>query len=117
MSITMPDPIAIRLGPLTIYWYGICVAIGFMLVYLLVRKRGKAKGISEDTVADLMTWTAVSALLGARLFYVITFWNEQFSGKSFLKIFAIWEGGLVFYGGFISAAMLISSGKLAKTFT
>jgi phosphatidylglycerol:prolipoprotein diacylglycerol transferase len=101
----MVNPVALQLGPLQIRWYGICAAIGFALVYLYVLRRGRKQGISEDNAADLMTWTALSALVGARAFYVITQWRAEFAGGSFWNVFAVWQGGLVFYGGFIFAAI------------
>lgn len=101
----MPDPVAFRLGSFAIYWYGICVAAGFMLGYAYLLKRGKKLGISEEASSDLVFWAALSGFFGARLFYVITFWNQEFAGQNPIAVFfRIRDGGLIYYGGFVAAA-------------
>ncbi len=47
----------------------------------------------------------VGGIIGARLAYVITYWKDEFAGQPLSEIFAIWHGGLVFYGGFIGATV------------
>jgi phosphatidylglycerol:prolipoprotein diacylglycerol transferase len=102
------DPVAFHIGPLTIRWYGVFVALGFLAGYLLIQRRTSRYGISHETAADLAFAALIGGVLGARLFYVIEFWDEEFSGH-WLDVLKIHRGGLVFYGGFIGAIALIAA--------
>ena len=101
-------PIAFKLGPLEVHWYGVFVAAGFLAGLWSARKRAARQGISADTIVDLSFWILVAALVGARTLYVITFWRDEFEGKPISAIF-LQRSGLVFYGGLIGAviAMMI----------
>lgn len=54
---------------------------------------------------DFGPWLIVGAIIGARALYVLTFWREQFADSPFWELFAVWRGGLVYYGGLIGAAV------------
>jgi phosphatidylglycerol:prolipoprotein diacylglycerol transferase len=97
--------IAFQIGWLTIYWYGILVACGFLAGLWTASRRAPLTGQSPAAVADLGTWLIVGALLGARGYYVIRFWSEQFAGQPFREVFMIQDGGLVFHGGLVGAAL------------
>ena len=104
----MPDPVAFHIGSLAIYWYGICVAAGFMAGYAYLLKRGRKMGIAEEASSDLVFYAACSGLFGARLLYVVTFWNQEFSGQNpVLAFLRIRDGGLIYYGGFVAAALAL----------
>lgn len=98
-------PIAFKLGTLTVHWYGILVATGFVLGLWLASRRGRRDGLPPEVIADLGTWLIVGAIVGSRALYVITFWDAEFSGRPWTDVLRIWRGGLVFYGGFIGAAL------------
>lgn len=98
-------PVAFQIGQFTIYWYGILVASGILLGLYTASRRSALDRLPREAVADLGTLLIVGALLGARLLYVFTFWKEDFAGQSWTKIFAIRDGGLVFYGGLIGASV------------
>jgi len=93
--------IAFSLGALKIHWYGIFVALGFVLAMLVLLKERKRAGITADNVFDLALIAIFGGVLGARLFYVVQF-HSQFVNHP-LDIIRIDKGGLVFYGGFIVA--------------
>lgn len=93
--------IAFSLGALKIHWYGIFVAIGFVLALLVLLFERKRAGITADNVYDLALIAIFGGVLGARLFYVVQFYH-QFAGHP-IDIIRIDKGGLVFYGGFIVA--------------
>lgn len=97
--------VAFHIGSLSIYWYGVLVALGFMVGIWSAARRAPHAGISGEVVADLGPWLIVGALGGARLLYVISYWQEQFASKPFSEIFMIRHGGLVFYGGLIGASV------------
>ncbi|MDC0325392.1 prolipoprotein diacylglyceryl transferase [bacterium] len=98
-------PIAFHIGNVAIHWYGILVAIGFLAGFWTASRRAPLSGLSSESVADIGPWLIVGGLVGARLLYVITYWQEDFAGGPLTDIFKIREGGLVFYGGFIGAAL------------
>jgi phosphatidylglycerol---prolipoprotein diacylglyceryl transferase len=98
-------PIAFHLGPLTIHWYGVMVAVGFLLGLWTAGRRALLVGIASEKVIDLGPWLIGGALLGARTLYVISYWQESFANKPWTEIFAIWNGGLVYYGGLIGASL------------
>lgn len=97
--------VAFQLFGMSVHWYGICVAVGFLTSLLLLQYKRKYAGMTSDQIFDMSLIVIIGGIAGARLFYVIQF-HEQFRGN-FLKIFRIDQGGLVFYGGFIVAALVI----------
>ncbi len=98
-------PIAFPVGSLTITWYGIMVAAGFLSALWLASRRAPYGGLRGETVLDLGPWIIIGGIVGARLLYVMTFWRERFAGQPFTEVFTVWRGGLVFYGGFIGATL------------
>src|SRR2546426_111338 len=81
------------------------MALAFVIGLWTASRRGMREGIPAEKIIDLGPWLIVGAILGARTLYVITFWREEFAGKPLWEIFAVWRGGLVFYGGLIGASL------------
>lgn len=98
-------PIAFEWGGLTIHWYGVMVALGFLAGLWTASRRAPRTGIAAEQILDLGPWLIVGAILGARALYVISYWRESFAGQPLWEIFAIWRGGLVYYGGLIGASL------------
>ena len=98
-------PIAFELGPLSIHWYGVMVALGFLAGLWTASRRGLRAGIAAEKIIDLGPWLIIGAIVGARTLYVISYWRESFAGKPIWEIFAVWKGGLVYYGGLIGASL------------
>ncbi len=100
-------PVLLQLGPFTLRTYGLMVALGFFvgLKYLLARAR--ERGIAENHVLDAVLYTVVAGLAGARLMYVIVNWPVYAGHPG--DIFKLWEGGLVFYGGFTAGTLAVLS--------
>jgi phosphatidylglycerol:prolipoprotein diacylglycerol transferase len=94
-------PILLRLGPVTIYTYGFFLALAFLTVIFLSCREARRVGLPVETVYNLCFSLIVAALVGARLLHVILNFPDFVSQP--LKVFALWEGGLVFYGGLILA--------------
>ncbi|MFA6567003.1 MAG: prolipoprotein diacylglyceryl transferase [Victivallales bacterium] len=98
--------IAFKLGSnITIYWYGIMVALGFVCAVSALMLNRKHAGIDSEQISDIALYGMISGILGARIFYVVQFW-EQYRGN-LLEIVRIDHGGLVFYGGFICAVAVV----------
>lgn len=100
------DPILIKLGPLTLRWYGLLIAIGFWVAYWLFQKRAARLGLKEGEIANFMLLLFVSGILGARVYYVIWNWKQFFAANP-REIFMIQHGGLVFFGGFLAACVVL----------
>lgn len=90
-------------GPVTVYSYGVLVALAFLVSTYLTWKGANRKGIDPDKIIDASIYIIISGLLGARIFYVLIYHNYYFSHPE--DILKIWQGGLIFYGGFIFACL------------
>ncbi len=91
-------PILISFGPIHLYSYGFAIAVGILLSLTLISKGyGKDLFLNSEATVDLLLVCALSGFLGARVYYVVQHWNEY--RDSWPQIFAVWEGGLIFYGG------------------
>ena len=107
-------PIAFKFGTVAIHWYGIMVALGFLVALWAASRRSVLDGFTPDQILDLGPWLIVGGIVGGRTLYVLTFWQEQFAGKPFWEVFMIQHGGLVFYGGFIGASLAVVFYALLK---
>ncbi len=88
---------------ISIHWYGVIIALGIVLAYLFGKKKAFKREISQDTVLDIIIWGLPSAVIFARLYYVIFSWDD-YKGN-LMDIFKIWEGGIAIYGGVIGATL------------
>lgn len=86
---------------LPIHGYGLMVLIGALTGTWLLRQEAKRRDWDTQKIVDIGIYSVIGGLIGARIFYTIQFWDEQFSGEPFWHVFAFWEGGLVLYGGII----------------
>lgn len=106
--------IAFQLGSLSIHWYGVLLAVGFLIGLWTASRRAMRDGIGPERVFDSGAWLILGAIIGARSLYVISYWDRLISDPLFprapwTEIFMIQRGGLVFYGGLIGA---IASGLI-----
>ncbi len=103
------DPVALRIGPLAIRWYGLMYVVGFAAAWFLGNWRAKRpwSPVSQGQFSDLLTWALVGLLLGGRLGYVL-FYNLGWFLRHPLDILAFWQGGMSFHGGLIGVACAIS---------
>ncbi|MEA3321481.1 MAG: prolipoprotein diacylglyceryl transferase [Bacillota bacterium] len=103
VSIQPLNRIALEIGPLTVYWYGIIIGIGGVLGYILATKQAKRLGFDKDIFADLLLCALPIALISARIYYVIFKWD--YFSKNPSEIIAIWEGGIAIHGALIGATI------------
>ena len=96
-------PILLQLGNFKIFTYGVFMALAFWFALTAGKKLARKEGLDPEIISDLFFYILISAIIGSRLFYVAT--NLETYARNPLGIFKIWEGGLVFYGGFIAAAL------------
>ncbi len=78
-------------------------ALGFYAGLLTAARRARRAGLSPDDIWNMGTWLVVGALVGARIWYVVSYWKEDFADRPLVEALMIQRGGLVFYGGLIGA--------------
>jgi phosphatidylglycerol:prolipoprotein diacylglycerol transferase len=102
--------IAFLLGPVTISWYGVFVAAGFLFGLWNASRRALRAGIDPEAIFDCGTWLLLGAVLGARTLYVVSYWPDivdsarDYNHSPFLEILMVQHGGLVYYGGLMGAS-------------
>jgi phosphatidylglycerol:prolipoprotein diacylglycerol transferase len=92
-------PVLFTIAGFEVYTYGVLYGLGFFVALMLLRAHGKKDGLDPDDLTDLVVWIFVAGFLGARGMYVLT--NLPQFLQDPVKVFRVWEGGLVFYGGAI----------------
>ena len=109
------DPVALQLGPLQVHWYGLMYLTAFALFYWLATQRIKHPAFAEGTgpawtresVEDLLFYGVVGVILGGRLGYVVFYKPAEYFANP-LDIFAVWQGGMSFHGGFIGVMVAMA---------
>lgn len=99
------DPIAISLGPLEIYWYGVIIASAIFVAIFLSTREAEKRGIKGDHVVDMALWALPIAFIGARLYYVLFELGYYIENPG--QILAIWNGGIAIYGGLIAGGLTV----------
>ena len=100
-----PSRVAFTIGNKAIYWYGIIIAIGFLLAVFYAIKRCEQFGLSQDNIIDMLICAVPSAVVCARLYYCIFRWDLYRDNP--ISVLYVWEGGLAIYGGVIGAALAV----------
>ncbi len=96
------DPVAVRLGPLAVRWYGIMYLVGFAAAWYLGRRRARRpwSPARPEQIDDLIFYGALGVILGGRIGYMLFYGREQILEDP-LALFRIWEGGMSFHGGLL----------------
>ena len=103
LGFTINPAEGITIGPLTINFYGMIIALGLMLAVIYGWKRAKDFGIKNDDITDGVLWIVPVAVVCARAYYCIFEWDQYAADP--ISVFYIWKGGLAIYGGVIGAAI------------
>jgi len=90
-------PIIAKIGPFTIYSYGMMVAIAFLLGVFIARIEASRKKIKQELLHDFSFYLLIGSITGARVYYVIFFGLREFLENP-LSIFMVWQGGLSIHG-------------------
>jgi len=96
-------PIIFKLGPLTVYSYGLMLVLAFSIATLLVSRQGRREGLNLEFFLNLSFIILVSGILGARILYIIL--NIKFYLNNPVQIIMFNRGGLIWYGGFIAGSL------------
>ncbi|HFD6454655.1 prolipoprotein diacylglyceryl transferase [Staphylococcus aureus] len=93
------DPVAFNLGPLSVRWYGIIIAVGILLGYFVAQRALVKAGLHKDTLVDIIFYSALFGFIAARIYFVIFQWPYYVENPS--EIIKIWHGGIAIHGGLI----------------
>lgn len=91
-----------------IYWYGVIIAAGFLLAVSFGLWKAPKFGLNPDDIVDAIFYVVPSAIIGARLYYVIFNPSVCYTADgsfSFVRMIAFWDGGLAIYGGVIATVI------------
>lgn len=99
------DRIALDLEFIQIYWYSLFIFFGILVATFVILKECKRQNINEDFIVNLIFYTVIFGLIGARLYYVC--FNLDYYLKYPLEILEIWNGGLAIHGGIIAGLLCI----------
>src|SRR5689334_11454830 len=99
-------PILFHILNFKLHTYGALMGAGFLAAMQLTLRRGMLLDVPEVHLNRLILLSFIGGIVGARLMFVAV---DDFSGylEQPLEIFKIWKGGLVFFGGFICAAVIM----------
>ncbi|MBQ7130482.1 MAG: prolipoprotein diacylglyceryl transferase [Oscillospiraceae bacterium] len=101
VGIEINPPRSFDLGPLTVHFYGLIIAIGLMLAVMYACRHSKDFGLKEDDILDGVIWVTPFAIVCARIYYVVFSWADYADDP--ISALYIWEGGIAIYGGVIGA--------------
>jgi phosphatidylglycerol---prolipoprotein diacylglyceryl transferase len=110
-----PDPVALRIGPLAVHWYGVMYLLAFVIGYRLLHRRLRHPPYVGDAtsepwppgvVSDLMAYLVVGVVAGGRLGYCL-FYKPLYYATHPLEIVALWDGGMSFHGGALGVAAAV----------
>lgn len=98
-------PVIFSWGAFSLRSYGVMVALGFGAAIYLAWRQAQREGIDPERFLDLALWVMIAGLVGARLTYVLTLWRDYAAAP--WDALKFWQGGLVFYGGFALALLVM----------
>jgi phosphatidylglycerol:prolipoprotein diacylglycerol transferase len=116
------DPIALRLGPLAIHWYGLMYVVAFGLFLWLAVRRTQMQpyaslGWTRRDIEDLLFFGVLGVIIGGRLGYVL-FYKPGYYASQPLEALMVWKGGMSFHGGLLGAigAMAVFARRRGRPF-
>jgi phosphatidylglycerol:prolipoprotein diacylglycerol transferase len=108
------DPIAFRLGPIAVHWYGLSYLFGFICVFVWMnRPAGRRRlGLTTDQIQDFLVYALVGVLIGGRIGFVIADIITQHNFDQYLahplNFIAVWQGGMAFHGALIGVVLALA---------
>lgn len=101
MIFSAPDPILCHIGPLTIRWYGVMIALGAAIAISCATHMAVRRGLDDQKLVNCALGSFIGAIIGARLYYVALQWSNY--ANNLPDIIATWHGGMSLHGGVIGA--------------
>jgi phosphatidylglycerol:prolipoprotein diacylglycerol transferase len=106
------DPVALAVGPVSIYWYGIMYVVGFAAAWWLARRQAARPGSTwkAEQVDDMIFWAMVGVIVGGRVGYVLLYvlpYTPELLREDWLYPIKIHEGGMSFHGGLLGTIVAL----------
>jgi phosphatidylglycerol:prolipoprotein diacylglycerol transferase len=104
------DPVMVQIGPLAVHWYGVMYLLAFAAFVLLGRQRARQRpdlAWDAQQIDDLLFAGVLGVIVGGRLGEVIFYQPGYFAAHP-LEVFAVWQGGMSFHGGFIGVLLALA---------
>jgi len=102
---TSPGPLLFQLGPFSLRWYGLLIALAVLLGLVLATRLGKLRGLDPAVIADLLPILVLAAVVGARLYYVLFEWRQY--QLNWLDALAVWRGGIAIHGALLGGTAAV----------
>ena len=99
------NPVIFNIGNFELRWYSVLIAIAVIIGYVLIINESRRFKIKKEFMFNMMFWTLIFAIIGARLYYVA--FNLEYYRTNVLEIFQIWKGGLAIHGALLFGAITI----------
>ena len=97
------DRVAIQIGTIPIYWYGIIIGAGVFIGLWLAMRESERRGLDKDLFVDLLIYAVPISIISARIYYVIFEWS--YYKENLGDIYKIWNGGIAIHGALIGAVI------------
>src|SRR3989344_2781034 len=102
------DPVLLRIAGFEIRYYGLIIVLSLILAYFMLPYLAKKKklNLSKEKIENLLFYTALACLIGARLFIVFLYHPSYYLSNP-LEIFKIWKGGVSFHGALLFGLLAV----------
>jgi phosphatidylglycerol:prolipoprotein diacylglycerol transferase len=106
------DPVIVQIGPLAIHWYGLAYIVGILFAYWYAKRlvtnsrlwAGGSLPMKPEDLDDFLVWAAIGVVAGGRIGYILFYDLERYLANP-LDMFAVWQGGMSFHGGFAGTTL------------
>ena len=99
------NPIIVSIGSFELRWYSVLIAIAVVIGYFLILNESSRFKIKKEFMFNMMFWTLIFAIVGARLYYVA--FNLEYYMSNPIEILEVWKGGLAIHGGLLFGATTV----------
>lgn len=97
--------VAFNIFGFNVYYYSLCILLGVIVAYMLITREGKKQGLPKEFISDLIFYTLIIGILGARVYYCV--FNLDYYLANPLEILKIYNGGLAIHGGVIAGLIFV----------
>lgn len=97
--------VAFNIFGFNVYYYSLCILLGVIVAYILITREGKKQGLPKEFISDLIFYTLIIGILGARVYYCV--FNLDYYLANPLEILKIYNGGLAIHGGVIAGLIFV----------
>ena len=97
--------VAFNIFGFNVYYYSLCILLGVIVAYILITREGKKQGLQKEFISDLIFYTLIIGILGARVYYCVFNLDYYLANPS--EILKIYNGGLAIHGGVIAGLVFV----------